>query len=264
MRKLLVLLCLLGLVAVVSAQTTYGPANVVVTLNIPIWSSVSWQDMTIDFGPAGQAGQIPPVLGANGPGYDRWAWVLQGVAYSGVPDPAGTVFADDPWAGDPNNPPLYPASATYWESGDQADIYVVSNGGMTLSITPSGDLNNGAGNTLPTWFTAAGSWWQGGGFIADGTFYGGGWPLGGVMGWNPGQFLSDAAGTNFGFNFVPLAGNVLPTQVAFAMAGSPTYSMVMTQYVRGTFTFHSRVLRSGMADAVGNYTANLAVTITAP
>ncbi len=264
MRKALIILVVLAFAGIVSAQPITYTGTVVVTLDIPVWSDVQWQDMNIVFGPNGQ------VAPEQGPGYDWWnTTAIEGSAYSSGNDPGLKTYATDPWSGDPTTTPA--PSAKYWESGDWADIYVTSNGGMNLQITPSGDLTNGS-FTLPSYFTAAAAWWDVGGFIANGTTYMGGWTAGvPPFGWNDGQYLSNVAGTDFGLESPSAVWpglvnpfNEFPTQKAWVMAGSPTYTLAMNQYVRGTFTFHGRVERNGMSDPAGVYTANLNVTLSVP
>lgn len=243
LRKSLVILCVLALASLVSAQPMANTVNV--NLVIDLYQSVDWQtDLNIDFGAVG-----------GGP-YDWNCSQLQGMAYSAGPDPGGKMYATDPWAGDPNG--------YFYESYDQVDVFVWSNGGMSMTVTPGGDMTGVAtGHTLPTYFTAAGHRWNPG-FMADGNVYGGaGAPL--TTPGTDGQYLHDGstppAVPNFGFIAgAPPGGSAwtFPNQNAFPMVGGP-YSLVMTQVVSGTFTFHARVERNGINDPADTYTNTLAI-----
>jgi hypothetical protein len=163
----------------------------------------------------------------------------------------------------------------YFESSDGAIIWLQSNTDLTGSITTSGDLDDGYGNTLPTWFTILVQGFektlhipdpQGfrlgnapGGYVADGVIPGVG--QGGYAG-DGDQVGEDVAGP-----VTPIAfGNqaVYPNQDAFQMATNNGSTLDLDAPIGpGKMKFVARCLRDGTHDVAGPYSATMMIAFTA-
>jgi len=241
MRKALVFLMVL-LVAtaawsyeVVWDITGDNPQLVTINLQINCYIQVEWQDTAIEFDEAG--------WGAA----DYWSTQLMGLGYSPGADD-DNQWAGSPWAGDD-----WYAGTTgrFFESGDNAHVFVHSNNEFWMDVTVNGDLYgtiNSASNTIPTWFTCALC-----PFIMGGVQLMGNVPIGGN-----GHYLTDAGGGFFGH------GDTYPNQQAFPCATAATWRLNFTPEAEGTIAFLARVERHGMADPGDHYYTDFLVTFGEP
>jgi len=168
---------------------------------------------------------------------DWWSTTLTGAAYAACPDDEGK-FPEDPWAGDS----YY--GTRYYESGDGATIYVNSNMALSMTVTTDGDLDNGEGGTIPTYFTCALAPFQIGGTALSGNVPG-----------SSGHYLYEDSG-----DFAH--GDVFPNQGAFTCAGGSWTLGPMDPQVEGTIKFLARIERNGMQDMAGDYTTDFDVTFS--
>jgi len=241
MRKILLIGVLMLVMAAPAGATVYvtngsNPQDITVTLVIDCYTNIYWNntdDQNIVFNDDVQDGSNSG---------DWWSSVLIG-AYG-----TATKSSQDPWA------------EGYYESYDTALFWLDTNCDATMTLTCSGNLDNGAGAELPTWFTTA---------LTNNTDctcnVDCGFINGGVR-QSKGQIPMDCEGyyaddTNSD-NVMEHMGTHYPNQYAFPMevAGTPqVYTMPFTAHAQGTILFHARVLRSGMADNAGTYTATINV-----
>lgn len=249
-RKLFVVFFVLALAtpawAVVQVTNGTNSQDISITLTIPcitkIWwapqgSGYSWDlnDQAITFNDTVQNGSNCG---------DWWRNTLTGAYWT------ATKASTDPWATD------------YYESYDAALFWLESNCNTKMDLISLGDLTEPNGGTLPTWYTVAltnnsnCNWNVDCGFIDGGTRHSDGIiPVGGGMGCYADDANADYAMELFG-------GAFYPSQFSFPMvdaSGNTTYLGNFTAYAEGTVLFHARALRSGTADAAGNYTTRLRV-----
>ena len=153
----------------------------------------------------------------------------------------------------------------YYESYDAALFWLETNCNATMALTSAGDLDNGDGGTLPTWYTIAFT----NNLDCSGTDCG--FINGGVR-CHDGQIPFDGYGS-YGDdanadNHIEICGGAFyPNQFSFPMedGGSPSvYTADFEGFAQGTVLFHGRVLRSGLADPTGHYQTTLNVSFTTP
>jgi hypothetical protein len=166
----------------------------------------------------------------------------------------------------------------YFESTDGATIFMQSNTDFSGSLAITGDLSDGLGHTIPSWFTIAVNGWDPilgvpdpngfrlknsvtpGGWVNDGTIPGNG--KGGYAG-NGNLTGEDVAGPVIPFAFGSQA--FWPNQDAFRMATMNGSTFDLDAPVGpGTMKFLARCKRMGVIDVAGNYTATITPTFTAP
>jgi hypothetical protein len=244
LRILMAMLAVVALTVSAAAYTTQwdgdqtGQLDINLTLNCYI--QILWQDSVITFSDS-----------YTFPNGDYWCNTLEGAQYTALPGPDSKP-ATDPWAG--NGAPYY------FESGDGADIYVKSNNALSMRVTPAGDLQASGEDdcpdcTIPTWFTCALS----GPFVVQGLDIG----LGTIPGDGNGVYLAD--GGSYEFSYTDGTYGVWPNQHAFSCADTGTWHLgPLCPYVEGNIKFLARILRSGMADAGGDYTTHLDVAFASP
>jgi hypothetical protein len=231
----LALICSPALALEIDESGDDNGGKIDVTLDIAEYAQVVWgqtQDMKIEFG--------SPDWYWDGPN-------VQGSAYKLAPDTATNWWlkvANDPWAGDlanGSNP-----DGTYYESGQQADIYVKANSNIDMTVTDNGPLTSGS-NTIDTWFTLCAA-------------APGGALIGGIIRNNstgqpgdPGTYFDES-----GASLVP--GGAYPTQDAIPLDGvSNSWNVDLDAPLLCTLTFHVRCHRQGLNDAAGNYTTTIGV-----
>lgn len=257
-KKMLIMFCLLALTG-----TAFGAVDIpvptqaiTVTLTIDPYTQVLFQDDSWVNLPDGDENDID-IIFSNTVGVDYHSPVLIGQYFTtdGISGSAG-----DGWA------------TGYFESKDGATIWMQSNHGIDGSLATSGDLDNGT-NTLPTWFTIAVNGYDGvgndpNGFRLGNSGSGTGWVMDGLIpGGVPGGYAGDGvAGGNdvsgpvtFAFG----AQDFWPTQDAFQMSTATGSNFDLDAPVGpGTMKFLARVLRSGVHDVSGVYTATITPTWT--
>jgi hypothetical protein len=255
MRKALVILCVLALAFPTWAAWTVNGNNVItVSLTIPGETWIQFQDDT--WGTA--TSPEPDIVFGTG---DYHNTTLIGTYASGY-----TPISTDPYG------------TGYYESLDGATIYMKSNQDLTETIAVSGPLTSGT-HTLPSWFTVAvtgydetagapdpngfrlGSSQSGTGWVADGII------PGATMGGYGGHLLGGGGGTGSSQGPGPIYFGGQPfwgVQDAFQLI-SGNYTMDLDAPVGpGTMKFLGRVLRSGMADVAGAYTATMTISFVTP
>jgi len=234
-RTMLIAVVILGLAvpAVAEWDLIGGDQDEAITISLTIseYVQVDWQDTEIHF--------VGDVLEP-----DFWSTQLRGLAYSLCPDSDGK-YPMDAWAGDPWYGPIY------YESFDGALIYINSNSNIWMTVTPSGDLDSGD-DTIPLYFTMAGTLYGDGFLLGDTWCNDGNIPLDG-----PGSYAADEAPAD---GFIELGGTAFfPNQYPFPCAGSPIYTLNMDAQTQGTLKFLARIERNGLEDQPGTYTATLNV-----
>jgi len=244
LRKAVLILCLVALAvpasAAVNVSNGANPQAVTINLTIPGYTNVWWNPPGSANSPDGNDQTITfnDIVQNGSNGGDWWSNVLTG-AYG-----AATAASTDPFAED------------YFESYDHANFWLESNVDCQMQLTSSGDLTNGPA-TMPTWYTVAltnivdqvnPGFIDGGVPKFDGII-----PLSG----GPGSYADD----NPADGVMELFGGAFyPGQYSFPMAGTyATYTGNFTAFAQGTILFHARVLRAGISDPNGTYTATLTV-----
>ena len=249
MRKALVILIALALAAPAMAVWDFpsgggksGPISV--TLVIPCWTQIDWQDTAIAFTNDATAGGGDWYRPFGTPTGERGVYLaLTGVA--GWPD-TWDKASTDPWANG------------YYESRDDADIYMKSNCDLTMAVANGLDLTGAStSHTMDTWYTIAGcgngGFWEGGVYHNDGTP-----PLSAF----PGAYLADDIPPP---PAVPDGiyewGIFHPNQYPFPMTTGGG-SLAMLPIIDGTMTFHARVERNNINDFADTYTTSIVVTFS--
>jgi len=212
-------------------------------LSIPCYTQVYWNedaDQHIYFNDTVQNGSWN-----GGDWYRATADGLTG-AYG-----AATQASQDAWA------------SGYYESDDKAFFWLDTNCDVTMQLTSGGNLSTAGGDELPTWYTVALTNNLGCtcltdcGFINNGTRQ----SVAAIPGDCEGYY-GDDANADYAMEHM---GTHYPNQYSFPMedgGGNPTtYAMGFDAYAQGTILFHARVLRSGLADAGGDYTTTLNVHV---
>jgi hypothetical protein len=226
-------------VAMPAGATVYtnhsgSPANdvITITLNIGCYTNVYWNntdDENIVFNDD---------TGSTGDWYNTTLAGAYGTA---------TKASQDPYATD------------YYESRDAAFFWLQSNCDVTMTVTPSGDLTHtDMVSTLPTWYTVA---------MTNDTNCTPGTDCGFINGGlrvSDGNIPTDGQGTyaadtdnddTWEFGGTPF----YPNQHTFPMVDNPQ-TVDFTAFTEGTILFHARVLRSGISDKAGVYTATIGMT----
>jgi hypothetical protein len=234
--------------------TKDGPyeGDVAVSLTIPVETKIWYQGsevMVIEFS---------STLGTDS--YRATAGGL--IGFYTATDVASKV-ATDAWA------------SNYYESDDFAEIWMYSNVDLTGSLVTSGDLNDGFGHTIPTWFTINAHGYEKslhipdpngfrlgnapGGYVADGVIPGEG--QGGYAG-DGDQVGEDVAGPVTPIFFGNQA--FYPNQDAFRLSTASGSTFDLDAPVGpGKLKFKSRCLRNGMSDAAGPYMTTITATFIA-
>ena len=246
MRKALVILCVMALVVPAMADWyihgAYSTASgdISVSLSIPCWAEVDWQDVSIVFTSDVPGDWYRLMSGTVRGLYDRTETAAH--TYPDTRDKAST----DPWANG------------YYESFDYADIYVKSNCDLTMTVADGNDLTCDS-HTLPTWFTICGCG-DPSGFVEGGTTHNDGTPPQSSF---PGAYLADEYPAPPGtvHDGVYEWGAYYPDQYPFPMTTGGGY-LDMGAVVDGTFTVHARVERNNVTDYAGDYTTDINVTFT--
>ena len=234
--------------------TKDGPyeGDIAVSLTIPVETKIWYQG-------AGGA----EIEFSNTEGTDTYRLTADGLIGLYLPTDAGSKVATDAWA------------SSYYESKDGAEIWMYSNVDLTGSLTTSGDLDDGFGHTLTTWYTIAVHGYEKslhipdphgfrlgnapGGWVADGVIPGEG--QGGYAG-DGDQVGEDIAGPVTPIFFGNQA--FYPSQDAFQMATASGSTFDLDAPVGpGRMKFRARCLRNGMSDAAGPYTTTITATFIA-
>lgn len=261
LRTALVTICILALsstaFAVVDIQ---GQGPITVKLTIQAYTQVWFQDDNWSTPPA--AGE-PDIVFSGTQGVDYYRSLANGLIGKYLPTDGSSGTAEDGWA------------MGFFESNDGATIWMQSNTDFSGTLTTTGDLNDGSGNTVPTWFTIAVTGYDGtipgpdpngfrlgnapGGWVADGIIPGA--SMGGYAGDGTSGGQDVAGPITFGF------GNkdFWPIQDAFQMATTTGWLFDLDAPVGpGTMKFLARVKRAGVVDVAGSYTATITPTFTVP
>lgn len=253
-------------------DTGGGPRDVNITVgcNVPSFAQVLWndtsgdavpgdRDLTIAFGSSADWTLGPDaddgVGGSDGDGALGYYSLANASSHSGD-WPSGEQGwcegkkADEAWA------------HAWFEADDYVQVYIHTNTDISMTLTPGGLLSDGAGHTLPSWFTMAGYCLTPtpGGFLLAGTTYtGGNAPFAAAN--TDGRYLEPGAGGTV----VPGGGiyGVYPDQWCFPMNSGSRF-LDADAPTQGTITFHARLFRNGMNDVAGNYTGSIPVTFAAP
>jgi|GEM_PF-2155132 len=234
--------------------TKDGPdeGDIAFSLTIPVETKV-WYE-----GPAGTTIEF-----SSTSGIDSYRSMAGGVIGLYAPTDAISKVATDAWA------------SNYYESGDCAEIWLYSNVDLTGSLATTGDLNDGFGHTLPTWFTIAAQGYEKSLHIAD--------PLGFRLGNAPGGRVADGiipgegrggyagdgdlSGEDVSGPVTPIYfGNQAfhPDQDAFRMVTASGSTFDLDAPVGpGKLKFRARCQRQGMQDAAGPYVTNITATFIA-
>jgi len=252
-QKIFVLFSVLILTTAAFA-TKDGPdeGEVAISLTIPVETKVWYQ------GSGGANIEFSGSMGA-----DSYRSTADGLIGLYVPTDAGSKVATDAWA------------SSYFESDDCAEIWLYSNVDLTGSLVTSGDLNDGFGHTLPTWFTIAAHGYEKSLHIADphGFRLGnapGGWVADGIIpGEGQGGYAGDGdlIGEDVSGPVTPIFfGNqaFYPSQDAFRMVTASGSAFDLDAPVGpGKLRFRARCLRNGMSDATGPYMTTITTTFIA-
>ncbi len=210
--------------------------NISVTLTIPCYADVNWQDSTIVFS---------SVLGT-----DYESTQITGLAYTAT----ALKTADDPWAG--HGAQAW-AGGPYFESADGAFLWLASNCQVTMTVACSGDLTGTVtGKTIKTWYTlaASGPFFLGSVQLNDGII-----PLDG-----PGSYAADVVPPALSMELPGGAANFWPNQYAFSMTVDTPETCLMAPSVNGNLKFLARILRNGLLDPQDTYNATITVTVANP
>jgi hypothetical protein len=246
MKKLIALFIITAIAAPAMASITWDNGNqgctVNVTLNIPAWAQVVCQDPDgITFSSNATTG--PP--SADGSNNGNGDWYQLGSAgphgyYSSIDANAGNKASTDPWAGaeyitsDPDGSP----TGVYYEATDYAHHYIRTNTNITGTVSCN-DLASG-GNTIPTYFTLGfAPFWNAGSQITTTSI-----PYDGQ-----GAFGQGTGGTV-----------TMDSATPHAFASGTNWQYNITAPAFGTITIHCRILRKGMMDVAGSYTATITVS----
>ena len=245
-----VLVLALAAPAGATVHVTHGtnPQAISITLNIPCFTNIYWNDpgssddgddQAITFNDLVQDGTN------NGDWYRATSDGLTG-AYGNATKSSQDAFAEG-----------------YYESHDAALFWLDTNCDATMTATSGGNLSNGSA-TLPTWYTAAftnntGCTWNVDcGFIDAGSRD----PCGTIPMDGQGCYGDDDTSPTYAMEFTATDGAAFyPSQYSFPMDdGSPTvYTAGFSAHAPGTILFPARALRSGMSDPSGNYTTSLTI-----
>ena len=240
----LLVLLLVGPVGAAVDETNGTDPDITISLTIPCYTQVYWNNTTDDhqivFSDLVQDGSN------TGDWYRATADGVRG-AYGNA-----TKASTDPWA------------EGYYESYDTAFFWFKSNCDVPLKVTPSGDLSDGNGHTLPSWYTISFTNGTGSadGFINNGTRV----QCGTIPMDGPGTYAQDSNGdlsmTLFSCTDDANADAFYPNQWPFPMAGAhmETSTDGFTAFAEGTVLFHARVQRSGVSDVGGTYTGSIDMT----
>ncbi len=249
MRKLIALIVVLTFAAVpafgqgINWDGSNQTASVTVNLLIPTWAQVQDQDVDgISFSGNNVTG-TPSGDGSNNSGGDWWSITLGGyysaIAAGIAPGGCGDKASTDPWAGaeyitgDANGSP----TGIYYEALDYAHHFVRTNTNITGTVGAFNSLSDGAGHSIPAWFTMGfAPFWDNGTQITTTNI-----PYDGQ-----GGFLSGSG---------PVSTNMAASPVAL---NSAIYNMSAPAF--GTITMHARILRKGMMDVAGTYTGTITVS----
>jgi len=259
LRKTLWVFCVLILATSALAESdTEGTITVLVTIppEIKIW----FQEDSGQSPPSGG-----PVIGFSGDvGTDYYRATSDGLIGPYVPTTVTTGTAKDGWV------------SGYFESKDGAAIWLQSNMDLSGNLTTGGDLDDGFGNTLPTWFTIVVNGYEKtlhipdpNGFRLGNSMSGTGWVHDGVIpGIGAGGYAGDGdqIGEDVAGPVIPICfGNqaFYPNQDAFRMSTASGSTFDMDSPIGpGRMKFQARCLRSGLHDVAGPYTTTITVTFT--
>jgi len=268
MRKALVILCVLVMTMPALATINQaGNSTVTVKLTIVPYAYIEYQDDSYGIASSPE----PDCEFSSTPGTDWWRSVAT-LPDSGIigayQHNASKGAATDGWA------------VGYYETADNATIFIKSNMDLDATLACSGDLTGTTTSaTIPTWFTISVVGWDevnnaystigfrlgnevdatpiNAGWVNDGTpLYAGG----------PGGYGGDDPnGTGNNGNIVSTAGPIyfggqgfMVTQDVFRMNVSP-YTMDLNAPIGpGSFTLVARCKRVGTLDAADTYTATIA------
>ena len=218
--------------------------DLTIELILNCYIQVLWQDSLIEFD------------GDYDEPHDYWCYDLMGTGYALVGHPDNKFTATDAWAGD--------GAPFYFEARDGAYLYVKSNNALSMNVHTNGWLKATDPDCpdcyIPTYFTVALS----GPFLVEGQDIG----MGQIPNNGNGVYLypdpEGNAGGEFDKHHTP--GGIYPDQWAFdCNPASQTWHLgPLCPYVEGNMMFLARILRSGMADAGGNYTTWLDVSFASP
>jgi hypothetical protein len=252
LRNILIASCVLALAASTSAfEDIQGNDEITFKLDIPTDTKIWYTGDGLD------------IVFSGSVGTDYYRSTDDGLIGQYLPTDASSGASEDFQA------------CGYFESSDGAAIWMQSNADLTGSITTSGDLDDGYGNTLPTWFTILVQGFEKslhipdpegfrlgnapGGYVADGVIPGVG--QGGYGG--DGDLIGeDVTGPVTPFSFGNQA--VYPNQDAFQMATNNGSTFDLDAPIGpGKMKFVGRCLRNGTHDVAGPYSATMMITFTA-
>lgn len=214
-----------------------------VSLTIPAWAQVVCQDPDgITFSSNNVTG-TPSSDGSNNGGGDWWDVQKDGyfksIASGLAPGGCDSKASTDPWAGaeyitgDPDGSP----KGIYYEALDYAHHYVRTNTNIIGTTSNLTALSDGSGHSIPAWFTLAfAPFWDAGSQITTTTI-----PFDG-----PGGYLAGSGNVSANMSASPVALN------------QATYNITAPAF--GTIVLHARILRKGMMDVAGTYTATVTIS----
>ncbi len=250
MKSLLIVIAMIiaiGLLTSSAMAVTWDGAqsgSISVTCDIPGYAQIQWQDTQIAFS------------NNNDATGDYWNdTAVEGSVYNPLPkgtsDPDEIKASTDPWAG-------Y-SDGVWYESRDNAMIYLHSNADLTMTVADNGPLTSGS-DTVPTWFTLS-AYGSGGSALINSQPYGGSPGLPGSQTGTTGTFLYES-GTSL------LFGNSsyeFPQQDAIPLdGGSNSWDADLDAETDATLTFVVRIHRNGLSDVMGTYTTSIGVSFNSP
>jgi len=153
-----------------------------------------------------------------------------------------------------------PYAEGYYESYDAAYLWMETNCDVTMLFISGGNLTNTlTGHQLPTWYTVILTNNTNCTYNVDCGFINGG--VREENGTIPMDGQGCYAGDDGDYAMELFTSPHYPNQYSFPMDdGSPTvYTGDFDAFAQGTILFHARVLRSGISDDAGTYTATLSV-----
>jgi len=245
-----------------------GSASIEIECEIPPYIQIIWQeptqqgsvatckaDLTIAFTDSDQEWTLGPE--ADGGGTPSLKGYYHCFEAKSEPESDDWPSGEKNWCA--GKPPTDPWAHAWFESLDQAQLYINTNTNLTMTVTPQGKLNDGSGHELPSWFTMCGT-----GLEAHDGFLWGGAPY--THGDVPtvgrdGAYFADKGGNPNSGSLTMLPSNPntkYPSQYCFAMEGGPWIAH-FDPPTRGTIVFHARIFRDGMNDVAGVYTGTIKV-----
>jgi len=238
MRSFILLPCLLGLVlaAPASAQHQWDGAQAgtfSVAITVMGYTQVVWQDTDIVFAYNDYTNLTGDYRRALA-GTERGLYV----ALDGSGDNDNKA-SGDAW------------TEAFYESRDGAHLWLDTNTDILMTVTAGGDLTSG-GDTIPTWFTLAGSGLAGG-FLRGGLYVNDG----NIPGDGAGGYAADDSGPD---DIMELGSTAFhPNQYPFPMTGAGPWTLDLDGHSKGNLKWLARCERHGMDDPAGTYLTTIDV-----